>query len=52
MSGSVNPAKSDSISATKSLKSTTGKNIFVVPNKFVLTREHAKTISFNTRQYR
>ena len=42
MSGSINPAKSDLIGATKSLKSTTGKNIFVVPNKFVLTRDHQK----------
>ena len=35
MSGSVNPATSDSLSATKSFKSMTGKSIFIVPNKII-----------------
>ena len=33
--GSVNPATSDALSATKSFKSMTGKSIFTVPNKFI-----------------
>ena len=33
--GSVNPATSDSQSATKSFKSMTGKSIFTVPNQFI-----------------